>query len=75
MKMAQYLLNKLTSKLGIVSWFNNLSTTPVLECPTEDAFIKRWQLAYEEDITHVIAVPNIIKSKICLFIKELSVCI
>mmetsp|Transcript_34709 Transcript_34709/g.39554 ORF Transcript_34709/g.39554 Transcript_34709/m.39554 type:complete len:185 (-) Transcript_34709:62-616(-) len=75
MKMARYLLDELTTKLGIVCRLNDLSTTVVLERPMEDDFIKRWQLACEEDIAHVVVMPNITKSKIDLFVKELSVSI
>ena len=75
MEMARYLLEELTTKLGIVCQLNDLSTTVVLECPIEDDFIKRWQLACEEDISHVVVMPNITKSKIGLFVKELSVSI
>ena len=44
----------------------------VLERPIEDAFIKKWQLACEEDIAHVVVMPNVTRNKIDLFVKELS---
>lgn len=43
----------------------------VLERPVEDAFIRRWQLACEEDIAHVVVMPNVTKGKIDLFVQEL----
>merc|ERR1712230_259493 len=48
---AQYLRNEL-EKNGIRARLNDLSTTVVMERPTHDKFIKRWQLACEEDIAH-----------------------
>ena len=43
----------------------------VLERPIDDPFIKRWQLACEEDIAHVVVMPNVTRNKIDLFVKEL----
>lgn len=43
----------------------------VLERPIDDAFVKRWQLACEEDIAHVVVMPNVTRNKIDLFVKEL----
>ena len=36
----------------------------------KDEFIKRWQLAWEENITPVVVMSNITKSKIDLSVKE-----
>ena len=44
----------------------------VLERPVEDGFIKRWQLACEEDIAHVVVMPNVTPHKIDLFVQELT---
>lgn len=70
---AQYLRNKLTEK-GFTARLNDLSSTVVLERPMDDALIKRWQLACEEDIAHVVVMPNVTKDKIDTFIEELMVC-
>ena len=43
----------------------------VLERPIDDAFVKRWQLACEDDIAHVVVMPNVTRNKIDLFVKEL----
>ena len=43
----------------------------VLERPIDDAFVKKWQLACEEDIAHVVVMPNVTRSKIDLFVKDL----
>ena len=73
METAQYLRNKLT-EAGFTSRLNDLSCTVVLERPMEDALIKRWQLACEEDIAHVVVMPNVTIDKIDTFIDELKVC-
>lgn len=40
----------------------------------DDKFIKRWQLACEEDIAHVVVMPNVTKVKIDKFVEELVEC-
>ena len=57
MDAARYLRDKLTAA-GFSCRLNDLSSTVVLERPASDAFIKRWQLACEEDIAHVVVMPN-----------------
>mmetsp|Transcript_7545 Transcript_7545/g.11818 ORF Transcript_7545/g.11818 Transcript_7545/m.11818 type:complete len:529 (-) Transcript_7545:148-1734(-) len=71
LETAKYLREQLSS-IGIDCRLNDLSTTVVLERPLDDDFIKRWQLACEEDIAHVVVMPNITKSKIDQFVKELK---
>ena len=71
METAMYLRDKL-SHAGISCRLNDLSSTVVLERPVDDAFVKQWQLACEEDIAHVVVMPNVTRNKIDLFVKELS---
>jgi hypothetical protein len=73
MKTARYLEEKITS-IGLSCRLNNLSTTVVLERPLDDALIKRWQLACEEDIAHVVVMPNVTRPKIDQFVHELEEC-
>ena len=47
----------------------------VLERPKDDAFVKRWQLACEEDIAHVVVMPNVTKEKVHIFVRELKECV
>lgn len=70
---AQYLRNKLT-EAGFTARLNDLSCTVVLERPVDDALVKRWQLACEEDIAHVVVMPNVTREKIDLFVEELCEC-
>jgi len=73
METAQYLRDKIT-EAGLTCRVNDLSSTVVLERPMDDAFIKRWQLACEEDIAHVVVMPNVTKVKIDKFVEELAEC-
>jgi predicted HAD superfamily phosphohydrolase YqeG len=73
METAQYLRNELTDA-GFTARLNDLSCTVVLERPQDDALIKRWQLACEEDIAHVVVMPNVTRSKIDKFVEELIEC-
>jgi histidine decarboxylase len=70
MDTARYLRDKLT-EAGLTSALNDLSSTVVLEKPMDDKFIQRWQLACEEDIAHVVVMPNVTKYKIDKFVEEL----
>jgi histidine decarboxylase len=67
---ARYLRDKL-SDASFVCRLNDLSSTVVLERPVDDNFVKRWQLACEEDIAHVVVMPNVTREKIDQFVKEL----
>jgi hypothetical protein len=73
METAQYLRDKIT-EAGLTCRLNDLSSTVVLERPMDDAFIKRWQLACEEDIAHVVVMPNVTRFKIDKFVEELVEC-
>lgn len=73
METAQYLRDKITAE-GLTCRLNDLSSTVVLERPMDDKFIKRWQLACEEDIAHVVVMPNVTKVKIDKFVEELVEC-
>jgi len=73
METAQYLRDKITDA-GFTCRLNDLSSTVVLERPMDDKFIKRWQLACEEDIAHVVVMPNVTKVKIDKFVEELVEC-
>jgi len=71
MDTAKYLRDQLT-EAGIVCRLNDMSSTVVLERPMDDNFIKRWQLACEEDIAHVVVMPNVTIGKIDKFVEELT---
>jgi len=73
METARYLRDKLTDA-GFTCRVNDLSSTVVLERPMDDKIIKRWQLACEEDIAHVVVMPNVTRQKIDRFVQELMEC-
>jgi len=73
METARYLRNKLT-EAGFACRLNDLSSTVVLERPMDDRLVKRWQLACEEDIAHVVVMPNVTRQKIDKFVEELLEC-
>ncbi|MEO9661711.1 MAG: histidine decarboxylase, partial [Maribacter dokdonensis] len=56
-------------KIGINAWTNKGAITVVLPKVSE-TIKKKWQLA-TDDITHVICMPNVTKSQIDEFIKDI----
>jgi histidine decarboxylase len=69
LETAGYLRTKLT-EAGFSCRLNDLSCTVVLERPLCNDFIKKWQLACEDDIAHIVVMPNISTEKIDVFIEE-----
>ena len=67
---ARYLRDQLL-KRGVRARLNDLSTTVVMERPVDEAFVQRWQLACEEDIAHVVVMPNVTEAKVDIFVREL----
>jgi histidine decarboxylase len=74
MDTAIYLRDEL-NRAGITAQLNDLSSTVVLERPKHEPFINRWQLACEEDIAHVVVMPNVTRGKVDVFVAELKECI
>ena len=66
---ARYLRDQLL-KRGVRARLNDLSTTVVMERPVDEAFVQRWQLACEEDIAHVVVMPNVTREKVDVFVAE-----
>ena len=56
---------------GIKATLNNLSNTVVFERPKEETFIRKWQLACEGNIAHVVVMPNVDVEKLELFVLDL----
>ncbi|KAM4088250.1 hypothetical protein ACB094_07G056700 [Castanea mollissima] len=67
---AHYLKDRLISA-GIGAMLNELSSTVVFECPQDDEFIRKWQLACQGNIAHVVVMPNITIDKLDDFLNEL----
>lgn len=73
LETARYLRDKISDE-GLKCKLNDLSCTVVLERPLDETLISRWQLACEEDIAHVVVMPNVTRSKIDRFVEELVKC-
>ena len=71
LRTAAYLRDQLTNA-GITCRLNDLSSTVVLERPAHEPFVRRWQLACEEDIAHVVVMPNVTPAKVDIFVAELA---
>lgn len=55
---------------GIKTMLNELSNTVVFERPKEEAFVRKWQLACEGEIAHVVVMPNITLDKLEEFVQD-----
>ena len=58
-------------RAGVKTMLNELSSTVVFERPLEEGFVRKWQLACEGDIAHVVVMPNITLPKLERFVAEL----
>ncbi|GLT32154.1 hypothetical protein SLA2020_068400 [Shorea laevis] len=70
LKNAIYLKDCLR-KAGISAMLNELSSTVVFERPKDEEFVRRWQLACEGNIAHVVVMPNVTMEKLDDFLNEL----
>jgi histidine decarboxylase len=70
LRNAIYLKERLKES-GVSALLNPLSSTVVFERPIDPIFVRRWQLACEGNIAHVVVMPNISIAKIDEFIEEL----
>ncbi|KAJ6685248.1 hypothetical protein OIU79_015334 [Salix purpurea] len=57
--------------LGISAMLNELSSTVVFERPIDEDFVRRWQLACQGNIAHVVVMPNVTIEKLDDFLNEL----
>ena len=58
-------------RAGVRCMLNELSSTVVFERPMEESFVRKWQLACQGDIAHVVVMPNITLDKLEVFVSEL----
>ncbi len=66
----RYTLEKLR-EMDWPSWANPCSNIVVIRRPS-DHLIKRWQLATEKDISHLILMPGVTHEMIDSFVDELK---
>lgn len=64
------ILKVMLEAAGIKTMLNELSNTVVFERPKEEAFVRKWQLACEGDIAHVVVMPNITLDKLEEFVQD-----
>lgn len=68
------LLQRMLEDAGVKTMLNRLSSTVVFERPPDETFIRKWQLACEGDIAHVVVMPNITPPKLEAFVQALIEC-
>merc|ERR1712037_682627 len=67
---AKFLIT-LLEEAGVPCMLNKLSSTVVFERPTEGPFIKKWQLACEGEVAHVVVMPSTTQQRLLDFVAEL----
>uniref|UniRef100_A0ACD5URK3 Uncharacterized protein n=1 Tax=Avena sativa TaxID=4498 RepID=A0ACD5URK3_AVESA len=70
LRNAHYLKGRLKDA-GISAMLNELSSTVVFERPKDEEFVRRWQLACEGNISHVVVMPSVTINKLDSFLNEL----
>jgi len=70
LEMAQYATDRLNA-LGRHAWRNENSITVVFDKPGE-AVLRKWQLATERDIAHLITMPHVQKQQVDGLIEDLQ---
>ncbi|KAL3504427.1 hypothetical protein ACH5RR_034268 [Cinchona calisaya] len=70
LRNAHYLKGRLR-QAGISAMLNELSSTVVFERPQDEEFVRRWQLACEGNMAHVVVMPNVTIEKLDDFLNEL----
>ncbi|KAK8491124.1 hypothetical protein V6N13_125911 [Hibiscus sabdariffa] len=70
LRNAHYLKDRL-QEAGISAMLNELSSTVVFERPRDEEFTRRWQLACQGNIAHVVVMPNVTIEKLDFFLSEL----
>lgn len=70
LRNAHYLKDRLR-QAGISAMLNELSSTVVFERPRDEEFVRRWQLACERNMAHVVVMPSVTIEKLDDFVDEL----
>jgi histidine decarboxylase len=66
-ELAEYLVEQIPS-----AWRNQNSITVVFPKPSEN-LINKWQLATQDDISHVVVMPHVTKEKLDLFVNDYKI--
>ncbi|MED6196509.1 COMPASS (complex proteins associated with Set1p) component [Stylosanthes scabra] len=70
LRNAHYLKDRLV-EVGIGAMLNDLSSTVVFERPHDEDFVRKWQLACQGNIAHVVVMPSVTITKLDDFVEEL----
>ncbi|XP_016497241.2 serine decarboxylase [Nicotiana tabacum] len=70
LRNAHYLKDRLIGA-GISAMLNELSSTVVFERPKDEEFVRKWQLACERNMSHVVVMPSVTVEKLDDFLDEL----
>ncbi|XP_057748582.1 serine decarboxylase 1-like [Arachis stenosperma] len=70
LRNAHYFKDRLVHA-GIGAMLNELSSTVVFERPHDEEFVRKWQLACQGNIAHVVVMPNVTIHKLDGFLDEL----
>lgn len=71
LRNAHYLKDRLR-EAGISAMLNELSSTVVFERPKDEEFTRKWQLACQGNIAHVVVMPSVTIDKLDNFLNELA---
>ncbi len=64
-------VQSMLEEAGVSVMLNELSSTVVFERPKEEAFVRKWQLACEGAVAHVVVMPNIHIPMLEEFVQDL----
>ncbi|KAL0864718.1 hypothetical protein Bca101_043836 [Brassica carinata] len=70
LRNTHYLKDRLR-EARVSAMLNELSSTVVFERPKDEEFVRRWQLACQGDIAHVVVMPSVTIEKLDHFLKDL----
>ena len=69
--LARDLRRMLEQDAGVRATLNDRSSTVVFDRPADVAFVRRWQLACEGDVAHVVVMPSTTEATLRAFVDEL----
>ncbi|XP_006663420.1 serine decarboxylase 2-like [Oryza brachyantha] len=70
-RKAEY-LEFLLKKKGVSTLLNPGSSTVIFERPKDEVFVRKWQLACEGNLAHVVVMPNVSIRHLFRFVDELA---
>ena len=71
LEIAEYAVRRL-QLAGVPAWRHKNSLRAVFPRPTQ-AVVRKWQLAPQQEIAHLIAMPNVTREQVDTFVRDLSV--